>query len=348
MSDPRIMQVMAGAAQGGAEGFFVRLVAALHRRGLEQRVIIRRDAARAALLRAAGIVPGEARFGGPIDLATRWQLSREIRAFAPRVVLTWMNRATAMLRPVLMAHRPFVHAARLGGYYDLKYYRRCDILIGNTPAIVAYIRDRGWPEARVRYLPNFVDGTARPPVDRAALGTPADAPVILALGRLHPVKGFDGLIEALPLLPDAWLWLAGEGPLRPALEAQAARLGVGGRVRFLGWRQDGPALMAAADLLVCPSRHEPLGNVIIEAWAHRLPVIAAAADGPRALIRDGETGLIVPVDDRDALAGSIGRVIGDPALRDRLRAGGEEAYRAAYTEEQVCGAYRRFFAEVAG
>src|SRR5690606_37412910 len=125
VTDLRVMQVMAGAAQCGAEGFFVRLVTGLHRLGLDQHVVIRRDAARAAQLRAAGLAPVEARFGGPVDLPTRWILSREVRRFAPNLVLTWMSRATAMLRPVLLPHQRFVHAARLGGYYDLKYYRRC-------------------------------------------------------------------------------------------------------------------------------------------------------------------------------------------------------------------------------
>ncbi len=214
----------------------------------------------------------------------------------------------------------FVHVARLGGYYDLKYYRRCDHLIGNTRAIVDYATSKGWPRERIVYLPNFVPDAA------AAAGSIARgerAPLALALGRLHPNKGFDLLLEALAATREVTLWIAGDGPLRPRLERVANRLGISGRVRFLGWREDVPRLLAAADLLVCPSLHEPLGNVVIEAWSAGLPVVATASDGPAGLIQDGESGILVPLPGSrgggpQALADAIERVCADPALRARL------------------------------
>jgi hypothetical protein len=162
----RVLQAMAGAEVGGAEEFFVRLALALHRAGLEQRIAIRRDARRAGQLRAGGLAPIELPFGGIFDFRTRRVLAREIAAFRPDVVLTWMNRATR--------HCPqgrFVHVGRLGGYYNLKYYRACGHLIGNTPDIVAYCSARGWPEERVHYLPNFVDAVPAPPVPRVRYGS---------------------------------------------------------------------------------------------------------------------------------------------------------------------------------
>jgi glycosyltransferase involved in cell wall biosynthesis len=338
----RVLQAMAGAPHGGAEAFFTRLVPALARAGLEQRVAIRRDAARAAALRAAGIEPVELAFGGVFDLATRRALKREVAAFAPRIVLTWMSRATR--------HCPkgdFVHVARLGGYYDLKNYRRCDHLIGNTRDIVAWLRREGWPSERAHYLPNFVDAAPAPALPRAALGTPEGAPLALALGRLHVNKGFDVLLEALAELPELHCWLAGDGPERAFLEQRAARLGLGARLRFLGWREDVAALYGAADLLVCPSRHEPLGNVVIEAWARGRPVVAAASDGPRALIREGESGLLVPVESAAGLTAALRRLVGDPALASRLVAGGRAAYEAEFTEAAVVARYLEFFAKVA-
>jgi glycosyltransferase involved in cell wall biosynthesis len=173
----------------------------------------------------------------------------------------------------------------------------------------------------------------------------------LALGRLHPNKGFKLLLEALAQTRAIELWIAGDGPLRPTLEARAAELGLGGRVRLLGWRDDVPELLARADLLVCPSLHEPLGNVVIEAWSAALPVVATASRGPRELIADGETGVLVPLPDQPgggpaALARAIERVLGDPALRARLSRAGRLAYERQFTEAAAVAGYRAFFDRV--
>ena len=343
----RLMQAMAGAAHGGAEAFFERLALALQRAGVTQQVVIRRDPARAARLRAGGIEPIELGFGGWLDVLTRPAFARAIRRFRPQVVITWMSRASAAC-PRRGPDDTFVHVGRLGGYYDLKYYRRCDHLLANTRDIVEYVVAQGWPEDRAHYMPNFVDATRATPVARAALDTPEDAPVVLALGRFHPNKAFDVLLRALAGLPEVVLWLAGAGPEQAALERLAGELGIADRVRFLGWRDDTASLYAAADLFVCPSRLEPLGNVVIEAWAHGLPVIATAAVGPRQLIREGESGLLVPVDNAPALAAAIERTVGDPVLRAHLATGGRAAYVAEFTEDVVVARYREFFERVAG
>jgi len=339
----RLAQVMAGAHHGGAETFFVRLVLALHRAGQQQRVIIRRDAERAAILHAGGLTPAELPFGGLLDYRTRFGTRRILREYQPRVVLTWMSRATR-----LCPRGEFVHVGRLGGYYDLKYYRRCDHLIGNTRDVVAYLVRSGWPQSRAHYLPNFVPDMTSAPVGRASLDTPEGVPLALALGRLHPNKGFDVLIEAVARAPGIHLWLAGEGPERAQLETRAQRLGVGSRVRFLGWREDTAALLASADMLVCPSRREPLGNVVIEAWAAGKPVVASASAGPAVLIRDGVTGLLVPVEDADALAGSMTRLAENPTLRAELAAAGRSAHATEFSEGAVVAEYQEFLERVAG
>src|SRR5260370_31462661 len=206
----------------------------------------------------------------------------------------------------------FVHVARLGGYYDLKSYRRCDHLIGNTHDLVASFIAQGWPASRAHYLPNFVDAAPAPAAARDGLAPRDGVPLALALGGLHKNKGFDVLLAALAQVPALHLWLAGEGDLRTPLERQAAALGVAGRVRFLGWRDDAPALLAAADFLVCPSRHEPLGNVVIEAWAARRAVVAPSAARPRPLIADGDSGLLAPVEHVASLPPPMPPLTADP------------------------------------
>lgn len=339
----RLLQAMAGADHGGAEAFFERLALALQGAGIEQQVLIRKNARRAAHLRAGGVAVTELPFGGALDLATHWGFRRAIAAFKPKVVLTWMNRASRFC-----PKGDHVTVGRLGGYYDLKYYRACDHLIGNTQDICDWIIGQGWSPGRVHYVPNFVAADVVEAVPRETFSTPQHAPLILGLGRLHKNKAFDVLIRAVAAIPDVYLWLAGEGPLRGELEALASHLGVLPRVRFLGWRDDVAALYAAADLFVCPSRHEPLGNVVIEAWAQAIPVVAAASQGPAQLIADGADGILVPVDDAAALGIAIRRVLFERDLAENIGAAGRRTYEQRFTEAAVVARYLDFFAKVAG
>jgi len=334
----RVLQVMAGAEYGGAEAFFTRLVVALRHAGLHQRVVIRKNEHRAGILRDHGIEPVELRFGGPLDVWTWLGLKREIDSFFPHLVLTWMNRATSKC-----PKGDFVHVARLGGYYDLKYYQNCDHLVGNTADIVEYLTGKGWPAERAHYLPNFVSAETATPLPREQFYTPKEAPLLLAMGRLHENKAFDVLLDALARIPDAYLWLAGEGPKRAELEKQAEKLGIKPRVRFLGWRDDIAALLTTCDIFVCPSRHEPLGNVVVEAWAQSKPVVAADSLGPGVLIDQHENGLLVPVDDSQSLAYGIQQVLSDENLRSALARHGRTTYEERFTEDMVVSQYLKFF-----
>jgi glycosyltransferase involved in cell wall biosynthesis len=342
----RLLQVMASRHHGGAEAFFIRLCGALAQRPVAQTVVIRRGAACRSELIARGLKPVELPFLFNRDPWTRHRLGRLIAATAADVVLSWMSRAASTC-PEARPRGRFVHVGRLGGYYPLKYYATCDHLVVNTEDIARYVTSHGWPRARVHYLPNFVDERPAAAIARAGLATPGDAPVVLALGRLHADKGFDVLLAALVEVPRAHLWLAGEGPLEQQLKQQVRALGLAERVHFLGWRTDVAALLAAADCLVCPSRDEPLGNVILEAWAHRRPVIAAAAQGPRGLIRDGETGLLVPIDDAGALAAALRRVLDDRSAAAALAAAGHARYQQHFGEAAVTARYCEFLSKVA-
>jgi glycosyltransferase involved in cell wall biosynthesis len=342
----RIAHVMAGAAMGGAEAFYERLTIAQHAAGEEVLAVIRQEAGRAARLRAGGLQPVELRMGGYFDLLTRPRLAHVLAGFRPQVVVAWANRAGRFAGAVKRrGGAPWTLVGRLGGYYDLKYYRHCDHLVGNTRDLRDWFIRQGWPAERAHVVPNFAHDFAG--LAPAALPTPAGAKRLLALGRLHPNKGFDVLLRALALLPGAHLSLAGEGPERAALERLARELGVAERLAFLGWRQDTGALLAACDVFVCPSRHEPLGNVVLEAWSAARPVVAAAAQGPVELIREGETGLLVPKEDPAALAAAIAGVLADPARAASLAAAGRAEFARAHAEAPVLARWREFLRAVA-
>jgi len=343
----RVLQALAGAQFGGAERFFERLVPALGESGIEQRVLIRKDDRRQGLLNKAGLSDVHSLpFGNRLDLVTRVGFRRNVREFNPDIIFTWMSRATLMAPKSPLSGKAFRRIARLGGYYDLKYYRDCDYLVADTEAIVSYLVEHGWPADRAVYLPNFVDTAEGKPIPRSEFYVPEGAPLLLALGRLHPNKGFDILLEAMSHLPDAYLLLAGVGAERETLEACAVHAGVKPRVRFLGWREDIADLMATADLFVHPARHEPLGNVILEAWAHRRPVVATAADGPKMLIEDGVTGLLAPLEQPVILAAMVKTALHDKAKLDRMAIEGQRRYQRDFTKEAVVGQYRKFFEKV--
>ena len=348
MASMRILQAMAGAEFGGAEAFFIRLVTGLAAHGLEQNVLIRPNKTRENALKKAGINPVLLKFGGRFDFLTPLAIRNQLRDFRPNLVLTWMNRATIKMPKKKLADVNYTHVARLGGYYDLKYYQHCDHLIGNTQDIVDYLVKEGWPKERAHYLPNFVAADVREPISRKELHVPDGAKMVMALGRLHKNKAFDTLIQALSFLPNVYLCIAGEGPEHEALEAIALKEGVRPRIRFLGWREDVGALLAASDVFVCPSRHEPLGNVVIEAWAQSCPVVAASSQGPVQLIKDGENGLLVPIDEPEAMANAIKRVLDDNELSKTLGSKGRASYEAGFTEESVIKRYLDFFQQVAG
>ena len=321
---------MAGAPAGGAELFFERLTAALHRAGETVLPVMRRDPGRAARLEEAGLHPQQLRFGGPLDLTTRPRLARLLRCFQPRVVVAWMNRA-ARLTP----RGDWVKVGRLGGYYDLRYYRGCDHLVGNTRGIVAWVREQGWPADRVHHLPNFA-----PDLRGAAPVSRGPGRMILGLGRLHRNKGFDILIRALAMLPGVQAVIAGEGPERRALERLAAECGVANRLKLPGWSHNQAGLLAACDVLVCPSRIEPLGNVIIEGFSAARPVVAAAVAGPVELIDPGRTGLLVAAEDPARLAAAIRGVLEDSVLAARLATAGRARFEAEHAEAPVVRRWR--------
>ena len=337
------MHVLVGEAWGGAERFFVKLAGALHRRGLDQQVVIKRDAKRADELRSVGVEPREFDFSkGLGDLFARLALRRLVKDYRPHIVTVWMNRAARRV-----PKGPYTVVGRLGGYYKLRYYKNCDWLIGNTPDLHDYIVREGWSAERTRMISNFGELAPMPPVNRSDLDTPEDAFTVLAMGRFHPSKGFDTLIDAVAMTKGAYLWLAGDGDLDSPLRKQADERGVADQVRFLGWRDDQAALLAASDVCAVPSRHEPLSNVTLEAWSLGVPVVAAASEGPSWLIGDNQHGRLVPVDDANALAGALTDLRDDPNLRQRLADAGQATWRDRFSEDAICAEYLAFFDEIA-
>ncbi len=160
-------------------------------------------------------------------------------------------------------------------------------------------------------------------------------PVVVIVGRLREEKGHAVLFEAMGHLrqkyPKILLVAAGDGSLREALERQAAERDLGAHVRFLGFRTDVPEILAAADLFVMPSLSEGLGTAAIEACAAGKPIVASRVGGVCDVIRDGETGRLVPPGDAAALAQAMDVMLSDRTAAERMGQAARQFARATFT-----------------
>ena len=304
-------------------------VLALAEAGFAQHVVTRNQAPyRLARFKEAGVPLTLASFSKMWRKHTEAAVGAAIAQFKPDVVHHWMGRAGLFAQPAWIPRNLAWH----GGYYKLERFKNCGWHAAVTSDIARSIVERGAPKERAVTLHNYASLEPDGPLDRAKFDTPKEAPLVLALSRLHVKKGIDTLLQALTEMPGVYAWIAGEGPLEAKLKAMSARLGLASRVRWLGWRTDRAALLAACNVVAFPSRYEPFGNVTIEAWAAGRPIVVADAAGPAATVTAEVDALMVPKDDVAALRQALARVIADKTLAAKLVEGGRAAYQAGYTK----------------
>ena len=183
----------------------------------------------------------------------------------------------------------------------------------------------------------YEDAVARRDETRRALGIGPEVYLVGAVGRLEPVKGFAHFIAAARIiaarLPNARFIVAGDGALASELRAQAADLG--DRIQWLGLRNDVPDLMAAMDVFVLPSLNEGMGRVLLEAGAAGTPCVAASVGGVPDIVRDGETGILIPPRDPGALGEAVCVLERDPERRRAMGRAARAAVVPAYGLDQM-------------
>ncbi len=326
---------------GGAERFFVHLVNALAKRDVSQKVVIRpKRTWRKSIERAAEITESHFRNASLDRILLPLRVSRTARTWKPDALFAWMPRA-ARLMP---NYHGCVRIARLGDYpLRLDYFKNIDVLVCNTPGIARHVKAMGWPRG-IAVISNFTSTEHVAPVDRSVLDTPDGVPLISSLGRFVPRKGFDVVIHAVAKMDDAYLWILGDGEQAANLRALARSLGVENRVRFAGWQADPRPYLAASDVFAMASSHEPLGNVVLEAWAQRVPVVSTRAEGPQWFMRHEENGLLVDIGDVDGFVDGFRKILSRPALAETLVAGGARTLIDQFSEEAVTSAYLNLFA----
>lgn len=222
------------------------------------------------------------------------------------------------------------------------------MLSQNRADLEQAVRHRIVPRERLLYIGNGIDVDRFPVVPVRHDDT--RTPVITCVARMEPVKNHDMLIDAVHLLHERGLafelWLIGGGGGRAALEARCLQLGLTSRVRFLGYRNDIPELLAQSDIGVLTSLKEGIPRAALEAMVVGLPVVATRVNGTREVVRDADTGFLVEVGDAVAFADALERLLANPVLRAHMGERGRRVVLAEYDEADIVNNLEGIYREV--
>jgi glycosyltransferase involved in cell wall biosynthesis len=283
------------------------------------------------------------------------QLRRFLRRQRPELVQTFLFHANLLGRlaawgmgvPVACGIRVAERRKRWHLWADRATSRLVERYVSVSEAVARFSTTEGrLPPEKMAVIPNGVEIARYPaaPHDLTRLGLPPGRRAVTFIGRFDPQKGLRWLLETAPLwldrLPDHHLLLVGKGPEQPALEAMCRRLSLHERVHFAGWQPDVAGILAASDLLVLPSRWEGMPNVVLQAMATGIPVVATNVEGVRELLGQGANSQVIPFGDTAALAERIVATASSAAMAAEL--GRENRQRAAqeFSIDRMVNAYQ--------
>lgn len=240
--------------------------------------------------------------------------------------------------------------------------RRTAHIIAISQAVKnAMLTRNDFDPSRITVVPNGLQCVVEPETTlplrdhamlRAELGLPGDARLVFSAARLQAEKGLPDLVDAFTIVrqrfPNSICLIAGEGDLRPDLEQLIIARGLSSAVRLLGFRDDVPKLMKAADLFVLPSPAEPFGLVLLEAMAHSLPVVACNAGGPAEILVHNQSGLLVEPRNPPALAAALCALLSRPEWAAELGRAGRARFEQHYTADRMAAATIKVYESALG
>ncbi len=319
---PRLVfNIMLGRGLGGIEQAFVDYSLALQHQGYSTINIVHpRAKIRSTLLDSSANQIMNLHNFGFYDLLAIWRLRHMIQKHQPYCIITHGNRAGSLARKAAV---PVISVCHNYSYARLL---KADYLIATTEHMRQAIIKDGYPAEHIFKIPNMVRQTP-------TIGpSPKPQFVIGAMGRFEYKKGFDVLVHAIAELRHSGiscnLLLAGEGKEKRSLQRLVADLQLQDIVTFTGWVHDKASFFAQCDVFCLPSRHEPFGIVLLEAFAHGIPVVSTTTEGPSEIARAQDV-MFVPVDNILALAHSLGIVLQDKELAHNMA---YSAYKRLCTE----------------
>ena len=349
----RIAYLIDNLRLAGTQTVLLNLAEGLAERGVDQRLFCLNDLAHPqnlARLTACGVethIYSKAEIilgAGPV------KIYREIRRWKPDIVQTFLPIGDLVGRTIgRIAKVPSIVTSIRARNIDKPLWNRwldrrtmgwADRVVFNSHTVVSFSQaHEGVTKAQTVVIPNGVsppkpaDGQSGGLSRTLKLGSdgnrnigdlalPPESLIVGTIGRIKPQKGQLHLIRALPLVVSAFptveLLVVGTGFMQGALEAEAKKLGVGPRVHFLGERTDIPEILRSLDLYAHPALFEGMPNVVMEAMAASLPVVATDVDGAAELIEHGRTGWLVSAGDSEALSRQIVSILSDPESAERV------------------------------
>jgi glycosyltransferase involved in cell wall biosynthesis len=353
----RIVHVIKVTGIAGAERHLLTLLPALRERGVEVHLVPLTEpdnpvADFTQAMQERGITVHPQVIGHDADLRMAWRLRDLFRQLAPDIVHTHLLHADlygipgARLAgvPVIVTSRHNDNAFRRRfpvRQVNQGLWRMVDAGIAISDSIARFAREvEGAPAGKVHRIyyglefdANAVDRReARRALCRES-GLEPQTPRVGIVCRLVEQKGVVYGLRAFSRVTaesPAHLVIAGDGPLRESLEAEARALGIAERVHFLGWRDDVPQLMAAFDVFLLPSLWEGFGLVLLEAMSQQTPVVASAVSAIPEIVVDRQTGLLAPPRDADTLAGALRTLLHDLPLARHFGLMGQERLEATF------------------
>lgn len=351
----RIITVLRSLKSGGAERHALQLMLGMRARGHDMLYAGPMQGWLGQQVQAEGFGGIDLPLRGLIDLPSMWRLARYARDVRADLVHGHLTRgayyAGYVAKWAKLPNVATAHSDNAG-----KHFGRANRIIAVSHAVADFLARCGYDPQRICMVHHGIaDIAASLPTNvrehvRSALNLPTDEPCLLMAARIVPAKGHDTVLRALAKLQqERWtLLLAGDhhSDLGPQTQALAAELGIAHRVRFLGLRDDVPTLLAAADMLLAPSRREALSLTLLEAAACACPVVASRVGGIAEVVEHGVSGWLVPPDDPPALASAIADLLHHPEQRLRMGTHARLRFEQQFTERQMLDATETVYRQV--
>jgi glycosyltransferase involved in cell wall biosynthesis len=363
VTDGLVLHAQKVAGISGSEAYLLQLLPDLRERGWDVRFLMLHEDEPGAWefareLTARGVPLDDVRLRADVDPIAFAEIVAYLARARPRILHTHLVHAdvygqlagSATRVPLRLSMKHGFNEFREGRWFglaDRSVGSLAHVHIAISQGLARYLAEtEGFDEEEFEIVHYGISG-------RDGVKPYGDAdPRLLCIGRLIPIKGHLVLLRALARaraqVPGITLDLAGRGPLEPALKAYVRELGLGQAVRFLGFVSPVQRAIEDAAVVVVPSLGEGFGMVALEAMERSRPVIASAVGGLPEIVADGETGLVVPSGDAEALAEAIVALAGDPERAARMGAAGRERALAEFTPERSARRIEELYAGAAG